>query len=346
MDHMPLGVVVLDPEGRVVLYNRYEEILAGRRRTSVVGRHFFTEVAPCMNVKELGGAFTRDIGRQPLQIETEFSFPLPFLEQPRDVNVRLVSFESDSTPYGALFIEDVSAKRSVDRMKETLGRLLVHDMKNPLSVMMTNLQLLGDRALGGEEREELSSSALAAGQRLHNMFLNLIDITRLEANTLPLDRGPLPVDELLRELIRERTVLFRALEVGLELDLPEQRSGLVALADRALVRRGVENLLDNASRFARSRVIVRAARQDSTVAIEVADDGPGITSHKAEAIFDEFVTVGLPTERTVSTGSLNRGLGLTFVRLMARSHGGRALVEPRSGGGTVFRLELPAQAAP
>lgn len=81
-DSLPLGVVVLNAKGEVVIFNREEARLARRSRDRVIGRTFFTEIAPCMNVQELGLSFERNIGREPIDVTIDFSFPFPFLEQP------------------------------------------------------------------------------------------------------------------------------------------------------------------------------------------------------------------------------------------------------------------------
>ncbi|MDO9017263.1 MAG: hypothetical protein Q8S73_38760 [Deltaproteobacteria bacterium] len=91
-----------------------------------------------MNVRELAGEFFLRIGKGPFERRTEFSFPFPVLAEPRDVAVTLRSFEAGGKPFGCLIIEDISLRRSVDRMKETLAALLVHDLKNPLSVVAGN----------------------------------------------------------------------------------------------------------------------------------------------------------------------------------------------------------------
>ena len=91
-----------------------------------------------MNVQELGQSFELNIGRAPIDVTIDFAFP--FLEQPRDVTVRMLSFDVDGQPHACLLIQDVSAQRSIERMKETLSSLLVHDFKNPLAVVLSNLE--------------------------------------------------------------------------------------------------------------------------------------------------------------------------------------------------------------
>src|SRR5205823_4753794 len=108
----------------------------------VLGKHFFTEVAPCMNVRGLADEYAARIGTAELALTREFSFPFPWLEQPREAVVRLSSFEEGGQHYGFLTIEEVTARRALERMQRTLSSLLVHDLKNPLAIMSANLEFL------------------------------------------------------------------------------------------------------------------------------------------------------------------------------------------------------------
>jgi signal transduction histidine kinase len=109
-------------------------------------------------------------------------------------------------------------------------------------------------------------------------------------------------------------------------------------ADGDLLRRVLENLVDNAIRHApeATQVEVAADRADGGVAISVSDDGPGIPAELRERVFDRFVQVG--SERLISRAG--RGLGLAFCKLAVEAHGGSICVLERSPG-TSFRILLP-----
>jgi photoactive yellow protein len=337
VDELPLGVVVLDRHGVVVHYNRYEAEVARRSPDRVIGRSFFTEVAPCTNIRELGGTFHDCIGKRPLNVRLDFSFPFPFADKPRDVRIALTSFEDAGEPYGCLFIEDVSHERAVERMRETLGELLVHDMKNPLAVLHANLSLLRAKAKG-DERVELLDMALEAGRRLDRMVLNLLDITRLESPAFPLRRERIDARALVETVVRDVGPLGRERAVALAPEVPDHP--VAAVLDADVVRRALDNLVENAVRFARRFVRVRVAAEADRVRFDVADDGPGIAPELRERIFDKYADASGAT--TFATRH-NRGLGLTFVRLAARAHAGDVEVESEPGKGTSFVLTLPTE---
>lgn len=336
-DNLPLGVVVLDARGTVVIYNQAEERLANRSRAQVLGLDFFIDVAPCMNVRQLAGEFRKHIGRAALDINLEFSFPFMSLDEPRDVRIRMTSFDVASTPYAVLTVEDISARRSVERMKDTLQDLLIHDLKNPLSAIVANLGYL--ERVGGirdnHDAVEAISHSVQATRRLQAMLLNLLDISRLETNSFPLAPADVDLDAMVASVVEENSALARM--HGSDLGCGPA-TGLRAFVDPAALRRALGNLIENAVRHA-AHVTVAARRVPNSVVFEVADDGPGVPAAMRDAIFEKYTQVKTDGR---ATASYNRGLGLTFVRLAANAHGGDVSVECPPRGGSVFRMTLPA----
>ncbi|MCA9581983.1 MAG: PAS domain-containing protein [Myxococcales bacterium] len=339
LEELPVGVVVLDDQGRVVHFNRYEERLAHRKREKVLGLGFFEEVAPCMNVKDLAGIFRDNIGKRPFSTELEFSFPFPFLESPRDVIVRLRSFEAGGKHYGCLFVEDVSPQRTVDRMKETLSGLLIHDLKSPLLAALMSFDFLAasPSVAGDDELMEVIGEGKVSLQHLERMVLNLLDITRLDTGTFPLKRGEVELEGLLTAAVRQGNALGRLRKTDVQLDPTSEFHTVVIDGD--LVRRSLDNLVDNAVRHAATpgRVVVRCFRDGPEIVFQVEDDGMGIPDEFKDQVFDKFAQVNLKG----SGHGRNRGLGLTFVRFAAEAHGGSALVRDADPQGTVFELRFP-----
>ena len=291
-----------------------------------------------MDVRDLGGCFARDIGSKAFDVNVEFSFAHPHADGPRDVRVRMRSFESASLPYAMLVLEDLSRERAIERMKTRLSELLVHDLKNPLSVVLASLEFLDTRLGPGVDVDlhEAIADSVESVRRLQSMLIDLLDTTRLETNVMPVRRQPLDARDLIRDVARSARAAGRRRQVVVEERSPP--SPLLLEADAGLLRRSLENLVDNAMRYAGRLVLVTQEVGDQIV-FEVIDDGPGIPEDVRARIFDRYVQVALP-----SASTLNRGLGLTFVRLAAQAHGGDASVECPAAGGTIFRLSLPKRA--
>lgn len=334
-DNLPVGLIVLDERGRVVIYNRMEAQLAGRERDRVIGREFFVDIAPCMNVKQLGGEFSAKIGRSALDLEVEMSFPFPHHERPRDVKVRLSSFEVEQQSYGFLLVEDISLRRSVDRMREQLQSLLVHDLKNPLTAVSMNLQLLEETpsVRDAPDALDLITQALDATRRLGRMTVDLLDISRLETASMPLRRTSVDMRNVF-ERVRADNHTSATLN-GAVIDVDVHLAASPSL-DEDLIVRALDNLVENAVRNAK-HVVLRARNESGALLVEVQDDGPGVPEALRAKLFDKYVQVSTPGQAR----GQNRGLGLTFVRLVAQQHGGDVELECPPGKGSIFTLRFP-----
>ncbi len=334
LDSLPLGIVVLDPRGNVVIYNRTEEGLARRAREAVLGRPFFVDVAPCMNVRQLAGEFQKKIGREHLEVDVEFSFPFPFMDEPRDVRVKLRDFEVAGVPHGFLMIEDISAHRAADRMKETLQNLLVHDLKNPLAALVSNLDFLHQASELRDNQDALDAitDSLRAASRLQGMLLNLLDITRLETGAFPLTRKPTGLGDLLERVAEDNRAQAKDHGARIVVDVPQ---AVTVWLDDSVLRRALDNLVENGVRHAKT-VTLSGTLSEGVITLEVRDDGSGIPQAMRDTIFEKYAQAG-----SSNASGHNRGLGLTFVRLAARAHGGDAVVTSGDTGGSRFQLRFP-----
>jgi photoactive yellow protein len=182
LDAMPVGVIALDSAGLVVRYNAYEQALAHRSPRSVIGKHFFREVAPCTAASDLVPPFEkymRDGGE--LSIDMAFQFPFPHLPVPRDVRLRLRGFQSGENRFAFLLVEDITEEVEARRLRELLAMLVAHDMKNPLTAIRLNVDMvlrdLSARQPGPESRaQERLSDARNAAERLDRMIRLFLDV--------------------------------------------------------------------------------------------------------------------------------------------------------------------------
>lgn len=334
-DSLPMGVVLLDEDATVVLYNRAEERMAGRTRQQVIGRNFFDDVAPCTNIVGLGTNYGEQVADGTLHKVLNFRFPRPFVEEPRDVRLRLDSLHIQGRPYGLLVVEDVSATRAVERTKDYLVRMLAHDMNSPLSIVTLAFDLLGDEVEDAEE-EELWASARYAARRLRDMVVNLFDITRLQTSGVPSRITSQDVVPTLSESVTLARGLADPKAVELNLVSPPSLS---LDCDAELLRRALDNLLDNAIRYSppKRRVTLRAEIEGDQAWFRVEDEGPGIPPDVQQLLFKAFVRGDSKEDAHLE----HHGLGLAFVDLVAREHGGAVGVDCPSRGGSVFTLRLP-----
>ncbi len=225
----------------------------------------------------------------------------------------------------------------LQRDKDTLTHLIVHDLRAPLTGLMGRLdlaRLMATRAGQGELVHDLELGLGTAG-RLSGMITDLLNIGKLEEGGLALDLGPLDLGGLLREIADEQRVTAQQGEVTLTV---KAEPTVWARVDRSLLRRVLENLVSNALRFAPKpgRVELELLRSEESIELWVHNDGPPVAEPDRLTIFDKFV-------QGAQEGSRRRGfgLGLHFCKLAVEAHGGAIRVEDRAGHPCSFVVRLP-----
>ncbi|WP_437658680.1 hybrid sensor histidine kinase/response regulator [Sorangium sp. So ce1182] len=222
--------------------------------------------------------------------------------------------------------------------KEQLTAFVVHDLKNPVSSMDLHAQyLLRDRALPEAARDSARHIRDQA-RSLLRLIYNLLDISKSEEGRLAPERAR--VD--LRALVLE---VFAALDLrasSRSVSLREAIDAPAVQADPDLLRRTIENLLENAIHHAPvgSAVAVSAAEDGAAVELRVADSGPGVPAEMRARVFDRFVQLGGDADDLHRAG---RGLGLAFCKMAVEAHGGRIWVEDNAPG-AIFCVRLPDEA--
>lgn len=220
--------------------------------------------------------------------------------------------------------------------KERLTAFVVHDLKNPVNAMDLHAQvLLSDRTLSEQSR----ASALhirSEARSLTRLLLNLLDISKSEEGRLSARSERIDLSELVAGLFDGFDIKARTNEQTLVQDIRATH----VMADPDLLRRVLENLIDNALRHAppRSEVRLQTLAADGAIALRVADAGPGISPGQRQAIFERFVQLESGAHPATRAG---RGLGLAFCKLAVEAQGGKLWVEDANPG-SVFCVTLPA----
>jgi PAS domain S-box-containing protein len=223
--------------------------------------------------------------------------------------------------------------RRADEIKDAFLTAVSHDLRTPLSTILGNAITLehGDElGITADDRAELLHALASKARRLTDLITDLLDMDRLSRGAIEPRFAPDEVGSVVARLVRDTDALG---ERRVEVDVWP----VVAVVDRAMVERIVENLLVNAAKHTPTdaTVWIRVRPLGAGVQLIVEDDGPGVP----EAIRD---TLFRPFERgpSASPHAPGVGLGLSLVSRFAELHGGRAWVEERPGGGASFRVVL------
>lgn len=229
---------------------------------------------------------------------------------------------------------ETSRLEALDRLRAEFVATVSHDLRTPLTAARAALVLVdasaGD-ALRTDERD-LLANARRNVERLGLLIDDLLASNQLEAGTLRLDRKQLDLRTVVTDAMAAVHPLLQASGQQLEMDLPEP---LPCVGDPARLEQVFLNLLANAHKHTPpgTNIRVTGRREDDSILLLVADDGPGIPAAELEAIFGRFY------RREPTAGG--SGLGLAIARAIVSLHQGRLWAESEPGAGTRFWVSLP-----
>lgn len=238
-------------------------------------------------------------------------------------------------------LETIRAQRDevlrIQEQKDELVELVVHDLKSPLASILASGAYLAERPGLDDDGVEAATDIVRSAESMHRMVMDLLDVGRSEEGALPMHTAPLDVGAFLREV--GAAVAVRAKTRGQAIEVVTDAPGMIE-ADRDLLWRVMENLVDNCLKYAPSgeKVTLSARARDHLCEIRVSDRGPGVPEAYREKIFEKYARLDADANRHARS---SRGLGLLFCRLAVEAHGGRIRVEQNAPHGASFCIELP-----
>jgi signal transduction histidine kinase len=269
--------------------------------------------------------------------------------------------DTDRSPL-LLVLRDITAAKEAERLRQDLTSMIVHDLRSPLTSIMTSIDLIFKGIIGevAPRQSEVLAIAFESAEHLLSMVNLMLDISRLESGRMPLNRGAVALDQIIQRAIDRLAPIARKKQIEIEVE-PVARMPQV-YADSDLIMRVLQNLIDNALKFgprgstvtiqvqepetppvaADAALLVSTSNEmivtlypERMITIAVRDYGPGIAPADQEKIFAKFGQAG----KWRRDGS---GLGLTFCKLTVEAHGGGIWVESIPGEGSTFAFTLPA----
>jgi PAS domain S-box-containing protein len=323
------GIVAVDREGSVVLWNAAAEEITGVSGAEALGR------APAEVLqRSLEPDETSAEGRGLIQVrrgeeEIWLSVTEAVMRDPAGaVAGRIYAFR------------DVSSDRLVEHLKSGFVSTVSHELRAPLTSIygFAETLLREDVAFGDDERRTFLGYIASEAQRLTGIVDALLSVARLEAGDLQVQFAPTDLREVVSDVVQSAE---RELANGRRfvVDVPEEP--LDASADREKVRQILVNLVDNALKFSPQggTVTVAARRTRDAVQVRIVDEGSGVPQSEHERIFRKFYRAEATTQ------TQGTGLGLFIARGLASAMGGRVWVDAEIGPGGCFVFELPMVAA-
>jgi PAS domain S-box-containing protein len=317
------GIVAVDGDGVIVLWNRAAERITGVPQSEALGR-------PLVRVlqRDLAGAGDGDrhvpIRRGGDQVWLSVS--------------EAVMRDPAGAVAGRIFtFRDVSAERIVEQMKTSFVSTVSQELRRPLTSIygFAETLLRRDVLFSEEERQTFLGYIASEAARLTAIVDQLLNVARLDAGDLEVELSPTDVRGVVTEVVESIEAGGRLNGHRFVLELPDEP--LDASVDRDKLRQILDALLDNAVKYSPGggTVTVAASRRADAVEVRVADEGVGIALDEQERIFSKFYR-----SETAPVGG-GTGLGLFIVQGLLRAMGGRIWVDSNAGSGSTFVFELP-----
>jgi two-component system, OmpR family, phosphate regulon sensor histidine kinase PhoR len=265
------------------------------------------------------------------------------------VNCRTLS-DDDEQPasgdrtagHGAVAVlTDITGQKIIQKRNAEFVSSVSHEMKTPLSSIRAYVELLVDGEAEDEAtREEFLGVINSQADRLQRLIDNMLNLARIEAGVVAVNKSALSLNELLGEAIGVMQPAAEEKKITLAAEFSPLYLGV--LADRDMLLQAAINLLSNAVKYTKpgGNVTLRSRLSDQEVVFEVEDTGVGLSSEDCQRVFERFYRVKKDSEMACGTG-----LGLALVKHIVEDvHGGRIEVASELGKGSTFRVNLPGLA--
>jgi two-component system phosphate regulon sensor histidine kinase PhoR len=329
------GIVAVDREGRVVLWNAAAERITGVKAADALGKTTVQVLQRALEPEsgeDVGGDRLVSIRRG--DDEVWLSLTEAVMHDPAGaVNGRIFAFR------------DISTERVVERMKKDFVTAVSHELRTPLTSIygFAETLLRQDVLFGEEERRTFLGYITSESERLTGIVDQLLNAARLDTGDLQVNLAPTDVGAVIAGVVEAAEQAPHVDGHRFVVDLRDEP--LAAEADREKLRQVLASLVDNAVKFSPGggTVTVIARQGADNVEVRVVDDGIGIPEEEQRRIFTRFYRAESVTR---GPGAGGTGLGLFIAHGLVSAMGGRMWVESREGAGSTFGFELPVADEP
>lgn len=339
LDHMAEGVVLIDLVDRIRIVNKSAMKLLGLR--GVVDT--FIEMPLKLLLRTSKIDLEDMIGRARLSRKSHFK-ELVFLNKRSsicEVEIKIL-YQERNVPVGTLCtLRDISKQWLEDNKKSEFLSIVAHELFNPLTPVKEGLGLLLEEGIGplNTEQKKCAGVVYEEVNRLSRLVSDLLDINRLDAGKIRIQRTVIDIHALIKSAII--SIENKAAEKNISVleNIPHPVFDLYA--DRDRMKQVLINLLDNAVKYSPpgSCIEIGALSKASGTEITVTDRGFGILKTDIKRLFERFVQLNYPEH--IEYREKGSGLGLSIVKEIVRLHHGKIKVRSEYGQGSTFTVILP-----
>jgi len=234
---------------------------------------------------------------------------------------------------------EVATAHETERLKNQLLSTVSHELRTPLASIKGYSTMLLDytRKLSKVQKKESLAAIDKSSDRLTELIDRLLDMSRLEAGLLKLDKMPTDISGLIQAAVYEAKLRAPGYQIASKLEGKLPRVNI----DGRRIRQVVDNLLDNSVKYSQegTEIVVKAWQKDKELVVSVADQGIGIPAEEFDKVFDRMYRI----EQRLSQDPGGMGLGLSLCKALVEGHGGRIWLESEVGKGSTFYFSLPTK---
>lgn len=327
------GVIAIDDHQRVLFANERAGELLEFDPAAAVDRKLW-EVARQRAFQEIVDKGLSGDG--PHRAELDWKSPVA-----RSLTVYVSRFPGPAEPGAVVVVHDTTEVRRLERMRQDFVANVSHELKTPLAVIKSTIEVLQDGAAEcPESRVEFLALVSLEADRLEALIQDLLSLARIESGELGLELKPIPMDRAIGDCLERHQPRAEAKTLTLVEKPPaDAPAGVPVLADPDALRQVLDNLVDNAIKYTRNggRITVRWNATAETVCFEVEDTGVGIPERDLPRVFERFFRVDRARSREVG----GTGLGLAIVKHLVQAMRGSVRVASQFGVGTTIKVILP-----
>ena len=322
------GVIAIDRKQRVIHINSVAETLLGHESIDPQAKVNLLQLQVDAQLRELVDTFFGRIHQSVPQYQI----------LGKTVATSVLRSGSPSFEGAIIVLQDITEVRRLERARTDFVANASHELKTPIAALKGFIDtLVEDKSMPADTASHFLSRSAAQVSRLQGVVTDLLQLSRLESRDE--DRALLRVNliELLRAVFTDKLQDAHLADIALEIALPDE--SVEVLGENESLEQLFTNLIDNALKYSPSGSVVRVVAElsDSTVKIQVIDQGIGIPVKEQARIFERFYRV----DRARSREKGGTGLGLSIVKHITELHGGKVAVESVEGKGSTFIVTLP-----
>ncbi|MBN2183181.1 MAG: response regulator [Sedimentisphaerales bacterium] len=335
------GIIVVDANKRIVLFNKVAEILAGVKLEDVKGKEID-------DIFRLVHERSREIVKNPIDlvlasgdVQTTIEPDIIIIGNGREYPVSAAAAPIRK-PHGqiggvVMLLHNLSQEREIDRIKRDFVSSVSHELRTPLTSIKAYVEtILRDRNMSEQTKHEFLLAVDDESKRLTELVNGLLEIAQLESGGINVLKQCVDIQVVIKQVASSLQQAAKSRKIKIQVDTFETTQQL--LGNESKIRSLISNLVNNAIKFTPEGGMVRVGMQyqHGGIVIYVSDTGIGIPKEEIPKIFDRFYRVHRSGRQIHGTG-----LGLAIVNEVAVIHGGRVEVESELGQGTTFKVFLP-----